>query len=149
MATTGHGNITHWTVGTSLTGTGKILFLGTVSPNISISVGVTPVLTTASTITIGGGGDTFENDLAKLILQGTEISGIAINDTGSPGPLTNLFLALHTADPTGAGNQTSSEASYTGYARQAVSRSSSGFTIAASVANLTSNVSFPQVQADP
>ena len=149
MATTGHGNITHWTVGTALTGTGKILFLGSVSPNISISVGVTPVLTTSSTITIAGGGDTFENDLAKLILQGTEISGLAINDTGSPGPLTNLFLALHTADPTGAGDQTSSEANYTGYTRYTISRSSSGFTISGSVANLTSNCSFPAVQADP
>lgn len=146
MATAGHGPITHWTVGTAASSTGKILFLGTVTPNISIAIGVTPVVTTASTVTVSGAGDTFENDIAKLILNGTAIANIADNAASSP--LTNLYLALHTSDPTGAGNQTSNEANYNGYARQAVSRSGSGFTVSASVANLTSNVSFPQALAD-
>lgn len=44
--------ITHFAVGTVTTGgTGKILYSGTVTPNISVSNGVTPLLTTASTIT--------------------------------------------------------------------------------------------------
>lgn len=146
MATAGHSPITHWTVGTASSGTGKILFLGTVTPNITIAIGVTPVLTTASTVTVSGAGDTFENDVAKLFLNGTAISNIADNAAASP--LTNLYLALHTADPTGAGNQTSGEANYNGYARQAVSRSNSGFTVSGSVANLTSNVSFAQALAD-
>lgn len=146
MATTGHGNITHWTVGTAASSTGKILFVGAVTPNISIAVGVTPVITTASAITVSGAGDTFENDIAKLILNATAIANIA--DNASASPLTNLYIALHTADPTGAGSQTTSEANYTGYARKAVPRNSSGFTISGSVGNLTSNVSFDQVQAD-
>jgi hypothetical protein len=38
-------------VGTDQTGAGKVLYKGTVTPNISVSTGVTPQLTTASTIT--------------------------------------------------------------------------------------------------
>ena len=42
---------THFGVGTASSGAGKLLYSGTVTPNISISTGVTPQLTTASTIT--------------------------------------------------------------------------------------------------
>jgi hypothetical protein len=45
------GVATHWGIGTAATGTGKLLYSGTITPNISIAVGVTPRLTTASTIT--------------------------------------------------------------------------------------------------
>ena len=43
--------ITHFAVGTASSGTGKILYSGTVTPNISVSSGVTPRLTTSSAIT--------------------------------------------------------------------------------------------------
>lgn len=43
--------ITHFAVGTASTGTGKVLYSGTVTPNITIAANVTPRLTTASTIT--------------------------------------------------------------------------------------------------
>ena len=44
-------------------------------------------------------------------------------------PLTSMYLALHTADPGELGNsQSTSEIAYTGYARVAIARSSSGFT---------------------
>jgi hypothetical protein len=69
----------------------------------------------------------FETDLLGLIFNGTAISTIADNAASSP--LTNLFLALHTADPGEAGNQSTSEISYTGYSRVAVARTSSGWTI--------------------
>ena len=42
---------THFGVGTAHSGAGKLLYSGTVTPNISISTGVTPQLTTASTVT--------------------------------------------------------------------------------------------------
>jgi hypothetical protein len=45
------GVATHFSIGTAATGTGKILYKGAITPNISIAVGVTPRLTTASTIT--------------------------------------------------------------------------------------------------
>ena len=44
--------VTHFAVGTASSGAGKLLFSGTVTPNISVSTGVTPRLTTASTITL-------------------------------------------------------------------------------------------------
>lgn len=49
--TGGTATITHFAVGTALTSTGKILYYGTVTPNISVANGVTPRLTTASTVT--------------------------------------------------------------------------------------------------
>jgi len=69
----------------------------------------------------------FETDLLGLIFNGTAISTIA--DNAASAPLTNLYLALHTADPGEAGNQETSEISYTGYSRVAVARTSGGWTI--------------------
>lgn len=71
--------------------------------------------------------DTFESDVLKLFFQATGIANIADNTATSP--LTNLFVSLHTADPTDAGNESSSEATYTGYARVAVARTSGGWTL--------------------
>lgn len=51
QCTGGTATITHFAVGTATSGAGKILYKGTVTPNISVSTGVTPQLTTASTIT--------------------------------------------------------------------------------------------------
>jgi hypothetical protein len=69
----------------------------------------------------------FENDLLGLIFNGTAITAIA--DNAATAPLTNLYLALHTADPGEAGDQSTSEVSYTGYSRVAVARTSGGWTI--------------------
>jgi hypothetical protein len=72
-------------------------------------------------------GNTFENDLVKLIFNATAIANIADNAASSPD--TNLYVSLHTADPGEAGDQTTSETSYTGYARIAVARTSGGWTV--------------------
>ena len=45
--------ITHWSVGVASSGATKILYSGTVTPNISVSNGVTPQLTTATAVTEG------------------------------------------------------------------------------------------------
>jgi len=50
-ATGGTETETHFHAGTANTSTGKILYHGTVTPNIAVTTGVTPQLTTASTIT--------------------------------------------------------------------------------------------------
>lgn len=86
-------------------------------------------------------GDTFENDLLKLTFQATAIANIADNAASSP--LTNLHVALHTADPGDAGSQTTSECNYTGYARQAVARTSGGWGVSGNVASPVANVTFP------
>lgn len=83
-----------------------------------------------------GKGATFSNDLLKLIFNATAISLIADNTATTP--LTNLYVALHTADPGSGGSQTTSEATYTGYARVAVARTTGGWT--ASSAQSTSPV---------
>lgn len=72
-------------------------------------------------------GDTFENDLCKLIFNATAIANIADNAASSP--LTNLSVALHTADPGETGNQSTSEAAYTSYVRVSVARTSGGWTV--------------------
>lgn len=51
QAASGTETATYASVGTASSGAGKILYKGPISPNISISTGVTPRLTTASTIT--------------------------------------------------------------------------------------------------
>ena len=71
-------------------------------------------------------GNTFENDLLGLIYRAVAIANIA--DNAATSPLTNIQIALHTADPGEAGDQTTSEAAYTSYARVAVARTTGGWT---------------------
>jgi hypothetical protein len=49
--TGGTATITHFGIGTASSGAGVLLYKGTVTPNISVSSGVTPRLTTASAVT--------------------------------------------------------------------------------------------------
>jgi hypothetical protein len=89
----------------------------------------------------GGKATTFDNDLLKLIFNGTPIPNLA--DNAATSPLTNLYASLHTADPGVGGTQTTSEAAYTSYARVAISRTSSGFTVSTNTCTLTASVTFP------
>lgn len=89
----------------------------------------------------GGKSSTFDNDLLKLIFNAVPIANIA--DNAGTSPLTTLYASLHTADPGSGGSQTTSEAAYTGYARVAVARTSSGFTVSGSNVTLTAAVLFP------
>lgn len=83
----------------------------------------------------------FDNSLLLLIFNATTIANIANNASSSP--LTNLYVSLHTADPTTSGNQTSSEATYTGYARVAVARTSAGWTVTTNSVSPAATISFP------
>jgi hypothetical protein len=86
-------------------------------------------------------GNTFENDLLKLIFNATAIANMADNAASSP--LTNLEVALHTADPGEAGDQTTSECAYTSYARVAVARTSGGWTVTTNSVSPAANIDFP------
>lgn len=86
-------------------------------------------------------GDTFENDLLKLIFNATAIANMADNAASSP--LTNLYVSLHTADPGETGNQTTSETAYTSYARVAVARTSGGWTVTNNSVSPAANIDFP------
>lgn len=85
--------------------------------------------------------DTFENDLLKLIFNGTAIANLADNAASSP--LTSLYFALHSADPGDGGSQTTNEVAYTSYARVAVARNSGGFTVTANSVSPVNDVNFP------
>lgn len=86
-------------------------------------------------------GDTWENDLLKLLFNATAVANIADNAAASP--LTNLYVSLHTADPGEAGAQNTSEVAYTSYARVAVARTSGGWTVTANVVKPVSDIVFP------
>ncbi len=92
-----------------------------------------------------GKGNTWSNNLLALLFNATSVTGIAVNATSSP--LTNLYVALHTANPGASGSQTTSEAAYTGYARVAVARTSGGWTISGQSVSPVSNVTFPAATA--
>ena len=82
----------------------------------------------------------FENSLLKLIFNATAIANLA--DNAATSPLTNLYVSLHTADPGEAGDQSTSEATYTGYARVAVLRTSGGWTVTNNSVSPVANIDF-------
>ena len=92
-------------------------------------------------------GDTFENDLLKLIFNATAIANLADNAASSPA--TTLTVALHTADPGEAGTQSTNETAYTGYARVTVARTSGGWTVTANSVSPVANIDFGECTASP
>jgi len=89
-----------------------------------------------------------ETALLSLLFNNTAWAGIG--DAGGLQPSAaagNLFIALHTADPGETGNQSTSEAAYTGYARVSVARSAGGFTVAGNQVSNTATVQFGECTA--
>lgn len=80
------------------------------------------------------------DSILALIFNATAWADIAQND-GS-GPLTDLYLSLHTATPGVGNNQTTNETAYTNYVRIAVERTTSGWDVPASGA--TANAALAQ-----
>jgi len=88
--------------------------------------------------------NTWENDLLLLMFNNTN-SSLHGDATGLRGSTTagSYYLSLHTADPGEAGDQTTNEIAYTSYARVAVARSGSGFTVSTNTVALAANATFP------
>ncbi len=87
---------------------------------------------------------TLATNILKLMYQAVAWANVA--DNAASAPLTNTYVGLHTADPNvtpSAGDQTTSETSYTGYARQAVARTTGGWSVSAGVASPVANIVFP------
>lgn len=78
--------------------------------------------------------NTTENDVLKMMLEGTDPSWRA----GA-----TVWIALHTADPGEAGTATTSEATYTSYARVAVTKAT-GWTDGGATFSNAALVQFPQ-----
>src|SRR5512143_97944 len=91
-------------------------------------------------------GNTFENDWLKLIFNAIAIANLAQDGVS---PLTVLEVSLHTADPGEAGDQTTSETAYTGYARVPVNRNSGGWTVTNNSVSPTANIDFGECTALP
>jgi len=85
--------------------------------------------------------DAMETALLKLVFQAVSWSNVA-RTAGTP--ITSVQVSLHTADPTEAGTQASSEAAYGAYVRKAVARTATGWTVAAGVASPAANISFAE-----
>jgi hypothetical protein len=84
------------------------------------------------------------DNLLKLIFQ--NVGWANVGDATGLVPSTvagSMYVSLHTADPTVTGTQTTSEAAYTNYARQAIARSGAGFTEAAATAANAAAVNYP------
>lgn len=89
-----------------------------------------------------------ENHLMLLLFNNTTWANVG-DATGLPGSATagSWFVSLHTADPGETGDQTTSEISYTGYARVAVARSGAGWTVTANSVSPAATISFGQMTA--
>ena len=88
-------------------------------------------------------GDTYENDMLKLIFNATAIADLAQDDGTSPA--TTLTVALHTSDPGEAGTQATNEIAYTGYARIAVARTTGGWTVTGNSVSPVANIDFGEM----
>lgn len=86
----------------------------------------------------------FETALLTLYFNNTDHANV-----GDAGGLQNsatagsFYVSLHTGDPGETGTQTTSEATYTSYARVAVARSGAGWTISGNTVSNAAAVTFP------
>ena len=70
---------------------------------------------------MGAKSTTFGQQVLALALNATPIANVA--DNAASAPLTSLYVAWHTADPGVGGTQATSEGTFTGISRTAISRS--------------------------
>lgn len=82
-----------------------------------------------------------ENNILLLIFNATAWALLA--DNAATTPLTNIHVALATADPGEAGTMSTSEVTYTSYARVNVARTSGGWTVTANSVSPVANIDFP------
>jgi len=89
--------------------------------------------------------NSFENSLLQLLFNNVDIANIGdaagLQNSATAG---SLYLALHTADPGEAGDQTTNECTYTSYARVGVARTVGGWTVSGNSVSNTALVQFPE-----
>lgn len=86
----------------------------------------------------------FETALLALYFNNTDHAFVGdtagLQNSATAG---SFYISLHTADPGEAGTQTTSEATYTSYARVAVARSGAGWTVSSANVSNAAAVNFP------
>lgn len=87
----------------------------------------------------------FETAILELIFNAVDIANIA--DDTVTAPATDLTVSLHTAEPGEAGDMSTNEATYTGYARVTVARTAGGWSVAGNTASPAADIVFPVATA--
>ena len=86
----------------------------------------------------------FETALLNLYFLNTDHANVGdaagLQNSAAAGV---FYISLHTADPGETGTQTTSEATYTSYARVSVARSGAGWTISGNNASNAAAINFP------
>ena len=89
---------------------------------------------------------TYAQGLLQLIFNATNtnLPTVVLNATTTP--LTNLYVSLHTGALTAASTQQTNEVTYTGYTREAVTRTTGGWNVSSNAGTVTmvANLTFPQ-----
>ena len=85
--------------------------------------------------------DVTENNVLKMIFTAVAWANYADNAAGTP--QTNIHVGLHTADPGEAGTMSTSETTYTSYARVNVARTTGGWTVTNNSVSPVAEISFP------
>ncbi len=80
-----------------------------------------------------------ETSLLNLVLAAKTWTSVAAASTAS----TTIWVSLHTADPGDAGDQSTSEATYGGYARIATNRTTVDWNVASGSASPLAAITFP------
>lgn len=121
--TGGSSTITHVSVGRAVSGIGELIGSAALASSLAVSNNIQPNIP-IGTLTVTG-----LLNFLNLLFKNTTWANIG-DATGLVGSSTagSLYVALHTADPS-AGNQNTSEATYTSYARVAVARSGAGWSV--------------------
>lgn len=94
-----------------------------------------------------GASNLFETRFLKLVLQNKQFANIGTTQ-GIPPSTANgsVYVSLHTADPADSTSQTTNEVStgsYQNYARQAIARTTSAWTVSGNNAYNTTALAFP------
>ena len=88
--------------------------------------------------------DLMENSILDLIFTNDAFTNLG--DAGGLLPSAadgTLAIAVHTASPGDAGDQTTNEATYTSYARVTVARTTTSWSVTAELVNNVSAITFP------
>ena len=86
-----------------------------------------------------------ETAILNLIFAAQAWANMADNAASSP--YTTYYVSLHTGDPGDTGNQSTSEAAYTGYARVSIDRNGTDWTVSGNSASNASTLSFAKATA--
>jgi len=86
----------------------------------------------------------WENGILELVFKNTNFANVG-DATGLRGSSTagSFYVSLHTSDPGEAGSQTTNECAYGSYARVAIARSGSGFTVTGNSVSPAATIGFP------